>query len=43
MKTYFPTHDENRMKNEGNVEFARKYFLRGKNRVLHHLIKQRFS
>ncbi len=41
--TYFPSHDENRMKNEGNVEAARKYFLEGKNRVLYNLIKQRFS
>lgn len=43
MKTYFPTHNQNRMKNEGNVEAAREYFLTGKNRVLYHLIKERFS
>ena len=43
MKTYFPVHDENRMKQEGNVKAAREYFLSGKNRVLYHLIKQRFS
>lgn len=28
--TYFSSHDENRMKNEGNVEAAREYFFRGK-------------
>lgn len=41
--TYFPTHNENRMRNEGNVEAARAYFMTGKNRVLYHLIEQRFS
>ena len=41
--TYFPKHKENRMKNEGNIEGARKAFLTGENRVLYHLIRQRFS
>lgn len=40
---YFPTHKDNRMRNEGDVAAARKYFMTGKNRVLYHLIKQRFS
>lgn len=31
------------MKNEGNVAAAREYFLTGKNRVLYHLVEQRFS
>lgn len=41
--TYFPNHENNRMKNEGNVALAREYFLTGKNRILYHLVKQRFS
>lgn len=40
---YFPRHDENRMKNEGNVKDARKYFYSGKNRILYRLLEQRFS
>lgn len=43
MSTYFPKHKENRMKNEGDVEAARRYFQTGKNRVLYRLIEQRFS
>ena len=31
------------MKHEGDVVAAREYFISGKNRVLYHLIKQRFS
>lgn len=41
--TYFPKHDENRMKNEGDVDSARKFFMTGKNRILFYLIQQRFS
>lgn len=41
--TYFPKHEENRMKSEGNVAAAREYFLTGKNKVLHSLVEQRFS
>lgn len=41
--TYFPEHKDNRMKNEGDVESAREYFMSGKNRILYHLIEQRFS
>lgn len=41
--TYFPKHSENRMKNEGGVEAARNYFLTGQNRVLYHLVKERFT
>ena len=40
---YFPTHTQNRMKNEGNVKAARESFLHTKNKVLYQLIKQRFS
>lgn len=39
--TYFPKHEENRMKNEGDVNSARQYFMTGKNRILYHLIEQR--
>lgn len=42
-KEYFPSHDKNRMKNEGDVESARSYFLLGKNKILHGLIEQRFA
>ncbi len=41
-KKYFPRHDENRMKSEGDVEAAREYFFTGKNRILYRLIEQRF-
>ena len=41
--TYFPKHEENRMKNEGDVNAARKYFMTGKNRILYRLIEQRVS
>lgn len=47
---FYPTHDENRMKNEGEVELARKNFLamfaeqtKSPNHVLYQLLKQRFS
>jgi len=40
--TYFPVHKQNRMKNEGDVEAARRYFMTGKNRILYRLIEQRF-
>ena len=40
---YYPRHDENRMKHEGDVEAAREYFMTGKNRILYRLIEQRFS
>ena len=43
LSEYFPSHEENRMKNEGDVEAAREYFLSGKNRILHRLVKQRFQ
>lgn len=43
MSTYFPKHEENRMRDEGNIEAARSYFQTGKNRVLYRLIEQRFS
>lgn len=41
--TYFPKHEKNRMRNEGDVVSAREYFLTGKNRILYHLLRQRFS
>ncbi len=40
---YFPSHDENRMRQEGNVKAAREYFLKKENRILYHLIEQRYS
>lgn len=40
--TYRPTHDQNRMRNEGNVEIARKLFYEGRNRNLVFLLDQRF-
>ena len=40
---YYPSHSQNRMKHEGDVLAARKYFMTGKNRVLYYLIRQRFS
>ena len=43
LDTYFPEHSQNRMKNEGEVTEARKYFMTGKNRILYRLIEQRFS
>lgn len=42
-EVYFPKHDINRMKNEGNVIAAREYFLTGKNRILYNLVKKRYS
>lgn len=41
--TYYPSHSQNRMKHEGDVASARKYFMTGKNRILYHLVKQRYS
>jgi SAM-dependent methyltransferase len=40
--TYRPTHDQNRMRNEGNVPAARKLFLEGANPNLVFLLDQRF-
>lgn len=42
-KTYFPKHGENRMRHEGDVTAARAYFLKGKNRLLYHLVRERYS
>lgn len=42
-KTYFPTHDENRMKQEGDVEAARDYFIKNKPNNLSFLLNQRYS
>ncbi len=42
-KGYFPTHEQNRMKNEGNVKEARDYFFSSKNKILYHLVEQRYS
>ena len=41
-RTYRPTHDQNRMRNEGNVPTARKLFLEGRNKNLVFLLDQRF-
>lgn len=41
-KTYRPSHDQNRMRNEGNVPAARKLFLEGANPNLIFLLDQRF-
>ncbi len=43
LSEYFPSHEENRMKNERDVEAAREYFLSGENRILHRLVEQRFQ
>lgn len=43
MKVYFPSHKENRMKDEGNVKAAREAFLKTKNKILFQLVKQRYS
>lgn len=40
--TYRPSHDQNRMRNEGNVPVARKQFLEGANKNLVFLLDQRF-
>lgn len=40
--SYRPTHEQNRMRNEGNVPVARKAFLEGANRNLVFLLDQRF-
>lgn len=42
-KGYFPSHDKNRMKNEGDVVAARSYFLEGRNKILISLLEQRFK
>ena len=39
---YFPSHNQNRMKNEGNIKAARESFLHTKNKLLFQLVKQRF-
>ena len=41
--TYRPSHDQNRMRNEGNVPVARKLFLEGANPNLVFLLDQRFG
>ncbi len=41
-QTFRPRHDENRMRNEGNVPVARKAFYAGANRNLFFLLGQRF-
>lgn len=40
--SYFPKNNECRMKNAKDIETSRKYFFEGKNRVLYHLVQQRF-
>lgn len=40
-RIYFE-HDEGKMKNEGDVLSARKYFFNNKNKNLYHLLKNRF-
>jgi len=41
--TYFPKHDENRMRSEGDVASARKRFLRDRFPNLDYLLYQRYS
>jgi SAM-dependent methyltransferase len=41
--TYRPVHSENRMKNEGGVEYARKLFYEKPNQNLIYLLTNRFS
>lgn len=42
-KTFFPNHDENRMKNEGNIELARKMFFIKPSNNVRFLLKNRFE
>jgi SAM-dependent methyltransferase len=42
-QTYRPRHDQNRMRNEGNVPVARKQFLEGANKNLVFLLDHRFG
>ena len=41
--TYEPKHDENLMKNEGDVEAARAYFLEKRPNNLNFLLEKRYS
>lgn len=43
LKKFRPAHSKNRMKKEGDVADARKRFFSTQNKILHHLIKHRFS
>ena len=42
-KTFFPHHSENKMKHEGNVSNARKYYFKNKPNNLHFLLFKRFN
>lgn len=42
-KTYFPTHELNRMKNEGDLASAREYFFKNRPNNLVHLLSNRYS
>ena len=42
-KTYFPSHDENRMRNEGDVKSARNNFLQNRFRNLEWLLRSRYE
>ena len=42
-KEYFPAHSENRMKNEGNVEAAREFYIAQKPNNLFMLLNQRYA
>lgn len=43
LKKFHPAHSKNRMKKEGDVASARERFFSTQNKILHHLIKHRFS
>jgi len=42
-KTYFPAHMENRMKNEGDLESAREFFLKHRPTNLNFLLTERYG
>ena len=43
LKIYEPTHDQNRMGHEGDLDGARTYYLEKNNKNLNHLIRGRFA
>src|SRR5258708_5405908 len=43
VQTYFPTHRDNRMFNEGDVEATREYFFKNRPTNLAFLLKSRFE
>lgn len=42
-RKYYPSHDENLMKHEGDVEYAREYFFKNQNSNLHYLLEKRYN